>query len=250
MPETTTPTATISGLTLPQRAGIRELIKNALSGAGAFCGDCGFEPGDRGRCGACERHWDACATAILPLLDTTAERVPALLADLGAKTIEIARLRAEHDRELGDVIDERDRCEDWADKLSLAIAPIEVIGEHSSGNNPWANALDLVTPTTGLDKAIAEARTATWNAAAAEADKAGGVYAARGNNDAAGAAFALMEKFQDNAVKSARAASPCLVPGCDVDDTGEPCSNHEREQSHAEGNHELCEADCPQAVGR
>lgn len=45
----------------------------------------------------------------------------------------------EHD--LLEVIDERDRAEDWADKLAAALAPADVIGEHSSGNNPWANAL-------------------------------------------------------------------------------------------------------------
>jgi hypothetical protein len=46
----------------------------------------------------------------------------------------------EHD--VLDVIDERDRAEEWADKLAAAIAPPEVLGEHTSGNNPWANALE------------------------------------------------------------------------------------------------------------
>jgi hypothetical protein len=50
---------------------LRGRIAAALSGAGAFCGQCGFEPGDRG-CPDCERCWDAYADALLPLL--TAER--------------------------------------------------------------------------------------------------------------------------------------------------------------------------------
>ncbi|MFD2421638.1 hypothetical protein [Amycolatopsis pigmentata] len=43
-----------------------------------------------------------------------------------------------------DVIDERDRAEEWADKLAAAIAPADVLGEHSNANNPWANALGYV----------------------------------------------------------------------------------------------------------
>ena len=47
------------------------------------------------------------------------------------------------------VIDERDRYHDWADKLAQAIAAhmCENIGEHSSSNNPWANALELIDGT-------------------------------------------------------------------------------------------------------
>jgi hypothetical protein len=41
--------------------------------------------------------------------------------------------------------------------------------------------------------------------------------------------------------------TPCSVPECDFDGTGEPCTRHEREDSHAEGNHELCGADCASA---
>lgn len=41
-------------------------------------------------------------------------------------------------------VDQRDRAEEWADKLAYTIAPQSTIGEHSSGNNPWANALDLL----------------------------------------------------------------------------------------------------------
>jgi len=40
------------------------------------------------------------------------------------------------------LIDERDRAERYADELAAALAPPDVLGEHSSGNNPWQNALD------------------------------------------------------------------------------------------------------------
>jgi hypothetical protein len=48
-------------------ATIREEIKNALSAAGAYCGDCGFQPGDRG-CRACERCWEMYADALMPII--------------------------------------------------------------------------------------------------------------------------------------------------------------------------------------
>ncbi|MFI0900619.1 hypothetical protein [Streptomyces sp. NPDC020983] len=131
---------------------ISELVKNALSTAGAYCGECGFELGDRNKCRACERCLDIYARVILPLLDTSAERVPVLLAELGQKTTEVERLKVEHDRELGQLIDERDNREEWADELANAVGPIELIGEHSSHNNPWANALDLITPHAQVQK--------------------------------------------------------------------------------------------------
>jgi hypothetical protein len=58
---------------------------------------------------------------------------------------EIDRLRgslADLERTIETVIGERDRVEEWADALAYAIAPESDIGEHSSSNNPWANALD------------------------------------------------------------------------------------------------------------
>jgi hypothetical protein len=38
--------------------------------------------------------------------------------------------------------------------------------------------------------------------------------------------------------------SPCSFPPCDTG-PGEPCDRHEREQSHTEGDHELCGDECP-----
>jgi hypothetical protein len=49
---------------------------------------------------------------------------------------------AQHEREMLELIEQRDRAEDWADRLAAALAPPDVLGEHSSGNDPWRNALD------------------------------------------------------------------------------------------------------------
>ncbi|PWK81663.1 hypothetical protein C8D88_11674 [Lentzea atacamensis] len=54
-------------------------------------------------------------------------------------------------QEVGDLIDERDSAEEWADKLAYAIAPVEVIGEHSNANNPWANALEFLESQPALE---------------------------------------------------------------------------------------------------
>lgn len=75
--------------------------------------------------------------------------VLALLAELDRTRAELDELKqrvAELDRALDEVMAERDHAEEVADKLAYAIAPIEIIGEHSSGNSPWLNALDIVTP--------------------------------------------------------------------------------------------------------
>jgi len=47
----------------------------------------------------------------------------------------------EHEQVVLEEIDQRDKAIEWADKLAAALAPPGVVGEHSSGNNPWANAL-------------------------------------------------------------------------------------------------------------
>ncbi|MFE9906461.1 hypothetical protein [Streptomyces achromogenes] len=42
-------------------------------------------------------------------------------------------------------------AETAADTLAYAVAPPAVIGEHSAVNDPWANALDLITPMAEVD---------------------------------------------------------------------------------------------------
>ena len=68
---------------------------------------------------------------------------------------EVRHLRAalaDEERQHGDTIDDRDRFHEMADKLAYAVAPEDVIGEHSSMNCPWDNALDLITPMAEVDK--------------------------------------------------------------------------------------------------
>lgn len=81
-------------------------------------------------------------------------------------------------------------------------------------------------------------RIATLREAAAECDKAAGLYAAKGQNDHASAMFALMERFLREANEVEYRTTPCSVASCDPG--GEPCTTHERLMAHAEGDHELC----------
>lgn len=46
------------------------------------------------------------------------------------------------DADLGQEIDRREELHDIADRLSWAIAPVSEIGEHSSANDPWENAIE------------------------------------------------------------------------------------------------------------
>lgn len=55
---------------------------------------------------------------------------------------------ADLDRELDAAIEQRDRAEEAADELANAVGDV---GEHSNLNDPWANALELVTPHTVVD---------------------------------------------------------------------------------------------------
>lgn len=106
-------------------------------------------------CG-CNEHGD-CA-----LMPTRADAVhhiadavlPTVQAHVAA---EVERARAEADKELDEALRERDETEAIADRLAYSIAPQEVIGEHSSGNFPWLNALDLA-PKGGWQAAVERAR--------------------------------------------------------------------------------------------
>jgi hypothetical protein len=76
--------------------------------------------------------------------------VPALLA-------EVDRLRAcnaKLERVSDEALSERDALHDRLDEMAAAVAPIEEIGEHSSHNDPWQNALDLLAaPAARLSRA-------------------------------------------------------------------------------------------------
>ena len=54
------------------------------------------------------------------------------------------------------LITERDEAQEWADRLAYAIAPQDVIGEHSSHNDPWANALKLAEEHAAIRRALRE----------------------------------------------------------------------------------------------
>ncbi|HKS46332.1 MAG TPA: hypothetical protein VJT49_14725, partial [Amycolatopsis sp.] len=68
------------------------------------------------------------------------------------------------EQDILDVIGERDRAEEWADRLAAALAPADVIGEHSNGNNPWANALEWAARKDSLVDDLEREQTARVNA--------------------------------------------------------------------------------------
>ena len=88
------------------------------------------------------------------------KRLQAENAELRTQLALAEKHARELDRALGETIDDRDRTEEAADKLAYAVAPIEVIGEHSSMNCPWQNALDLITPMAEVDRLRAELKQA------------------------------------------------------------------------------------------
>lgn len=92
-------------------------------------------------------------------LDDTAWERHVLLAEVDRLNALVKGLRSEAEREeqtTGNLIDERDNFHALLDRFAAAVAPIEVIGEHSSGNDPWLNALDMVTPAAEVDRLRAQ----------------------------------------------------------------------------------------------
>lgn len=60
---------------------------------------------------------------------------------------ENAQLRAD----LTEVRSDRNHLTRLLDEFAATVAPTEVIGEHTPYNNPWRNALDLITPMAEVD---------------------------------------------------------------------------------------------------
>jgi len=74
-------------------------------------------------------------------------RLQVARADVAEVVAECDRLRtdlAREEREHARTIDQRDAYHEAADRLAYAVAPESVIGEHSSMNDPWANALEIL----------------------------------------------------------------------------------------------------------
>lgn len=108
-----------------------------------------------------ETNWGA------PRLYRAAAMMRALLAERDRLAAEVARLTAALEREEKSheaTINQRDRAEDAADKLSQAIGGYAV-GDHSNINCPWANALsmgiDMSAEIARLTAALAQSRAET-----------------------------------------------------------------------------------------
>ncbi len=106
-----------------------------------------------------------------------------------------------------EVMAERDAHHDALDRFAQAVAPEEVIGEHSSGNNPWANAFELVTPAAEVD--ALRARVAELEAQAAA------VLALHRKHDDSEHCFADDETWPCNTRTAlGQAKDPCRPCGC------------------------------------
>lgn len=53
---------------------------------------------------------------------------------------------------LDEVTRERSHLSSLLDEFAAAVAPADVLGEHTENNNPWRNALDLITPMAEVDQ--------------------------------------------------------------------------------------------------
>jgi hypothetical protein len=76
----------------------REQVLAALSEAGAFCGECGFQPGETG-CADCVRVREMYADAVMPIL--AQQRSAALVAAVEKLTWMLDRTAEEHPRRVG-----------------------------------------------------------------------------------------------------------------------------------------------------
>ncbi|MFH8336925.1 hypothetical protein [Streptomyces sp. AM6-12] len=125
-----------------------------LSNEGAQCGVCGDEPGDRTcpDCEKCRARYVAALRAAGWAPRPERDAMAAEIRRLRAENNQLATRLAAEERAHGETIDDRDHFHDMADKLAYAVAPEEVIGEHSSMNCPWENALDLITPMAEVEK--------------------------------------------------------------------------------------------------
>lgn len=112
------------------------------------------------------QRWLPDAAATEAFDEGLAPLIAAHVAGLEQTVTQQAARLVKEEREFGEMIDHRDQLHDVADRLAYAIAPIEQIGEHSSGNNPWDNALDVLTEQHKLQAKQSAALTAVNEALA------------------------------------------------------------------------------------
>lgn len=125
-----------------------------------FCIDCGkIEPPEGTKCCSDSRVFWIEKDAAERLNDMERGRgktFDELLAKLNKAEADLAQMTAWRDaahrdrereeQECLQALEQRDLYHEWADKLANAISAHtgDEIGEHSSANNPWANALELI----------------------------------------------------------------------------------------------------------
>lgn len=83
-----------------------------------------------------------------PTPDQVAKDLSRVRGIAAATEADVQRLNTAID----EVLKERDELHDRLDQFAYTVAPQSVIGEHSSGNDPWANALEMLTPAAGVEE--------------------------------------------------------------------------------------------------
>lgn len=127
---------------------LAEQIKQALSDAGAFCGECGFEPGDRG-CDDCERCYTSYAKALLPIMRAAEiQRLKARVTELEKANAGLDDLRIRAIDKGDQLRAERDALQDRLHKVALAKVWTNEDGKKFVFVEDIANALYGITPET------------------------------------------------------------------------------------------------------
>lgn len=88
--------------------------------------------------------FDACDCAELGqhILAVQGSRLRSAYAKVSAEQVQLRATVADLDDALTAVLAERDALERLLDTFAYTVAPVEEIGEHSSANCPWRNALE------------------------------------------------------------------------------------------------------------
>lgn len=116
----------------------REAAALALHSDSCVGNDCGVDVDDLPD----SAEWRQ-ANAVLEALGPLVAKRLRYLWKVEADAAQAWKFVDEHLASIERLAAERDALEGVADSLAYAIAPVEVIGEHSSSNNPWANALEI-----------------------------------------------------------------------------------------------------------
>ncbi|MFE1110060.1 hypothetical protein ACFW5U_29780 [Streptomyces rochei] len=137
---------------------------------------------------------------------------------------------------------------DTDDVAARTLASLERVTERARRAEARVRELEQQTATGTFElRGDTEIRDAALREAADVAeDEARRLYDDMGQKAAAGARLVgdRLRRMADETATTETIRTPCSIPECDADGTGEPCDRHEREAGHAEGDHSGCGVEC------